>query len=689
MITINSYAFNGCTKVSSLTFNKVQTIGNNAFNNCDGLTTLTIPDTVTSIGSNSFGNIASLKSITFLGFSEPTTCNDAAFSSIGTSFVEVDITYSSTDFCKLTPRTKNSCGETTSACIYEYNHADKLLKITGNGEMKDYTSGTAPWYEKGDTIGKITISGITKVGNYAFNGCTNITSLTLPESLTTIGTQSVSGCTSLTTVEYPRTITSAQPDTFTGSTALTTIKIIGTGEMQTYTSTNQPWNSIMTQITNVEISSTITSVGDYSFNGATQLTSLNLGSVGTIGNYAFTSIGITSLTLPTQTTTVNSYAFSGCTSITSLNLNSVQTIGSNAFKNIRITELTIPTSVSSIGASSFGSCTSLTTLNYPTTKITFDKTMLSGCTALKTIKITGSGAMQNYGTENQPWNSIIGQITKVEFASGVTSIGKYSFQKATSLTSSSITWGGVISIGNSAFIGCSGFKGTFTIPNTITTLGTNAFNGCTGITGLSISTSIGTISNYAFKGCSGLTSLSFPDKVETIGDYAFQDCTSLSSITLNKVTQISSNSFKNCDSLQSITIPSTVTSIGTDAFSNIGKLAKVIYQGTTNPCVNDAFKNISTTFAEVPMIYGPINFCGLTPRTTDKCATSTETCQYVYIHNAYTLTFSGNGNMKNYTATTAPWNGKKAVIKSITVGGITSIGSYAYNGCTAVDSHQQ
>ena len=74
-----------------MSFNKVTTIGGYAFNDCNGIASVTIPSTVTSIGSNSFGSIDSLKTVTFEGTSEPDTCDTAAFASSKVSFVEVDI----------------------------------------------------------------------------------------------------------------------------------------------------------------------------------------------------------------------------------------------------------------------------------------------------------------------------------------------------------------------------------------------------------------------------------------------------------------------------------------------------------------------------------------------------------------------------------------------------------------------
>ena len=107
---------------------------------------------------------------------------------------------------------------------------------------------------------------------------------------------------------------------------------------------------------------------------------------------------------------------------------------------------------------------------------------------------------------------------------------------------------------------------TATIPETVTNNGTTY--------------SVTSIGGSAFVYCSSLTSINLPNSVTSIGGYAFYDCSSLTSITLpNSVTSIGSSAFYNCSSLTSITIPNSVTSIGSSAFYNCSSLTKTNYTG--------------------------------------------------------------------------------------------------------------
>ena len=168
---------------------------------------------------------------------------------------------------------------------------------------------------------------------------------------------------------------------------------------------------------------------------------------------------------------------------------------------------------------------------------------------------------------------------------------------------STVTYSGttysVTSIGYWAFSECSGLT-SVTIPNSVTSIGGSAFSGCSGLTSVTIPNSVTSIGESAFKNCSGLTSVTIPDSVTSIGSSAFsgtawynnqpdglvyagkvayeykgtmQDNTS---ITIKDGTLgIADGAFSGCSGLTSVTIPNSVTSIGWSAFSGCRGLTKV------------------------------------------------------------------------------------------------------------------
>ena len=106
------------------------------------------------------------------------------------------------------------------------------------------------------------------------------------------------------------------------------------------------------------------------------------------------------------------------------------------------------------------------------------------------------------------------------------------------------------------------------IPEGVTSIGEYAFSGCSGLTSVTIPNSVTTIERSAFNGCSGLTSVTISDSVTSIGEYAFSGCNGLTNVTIPEgVTSIGEYAFLGCSGLMSVTIPKSITSIGQWAFS--------------------------------------------------------------------------------------------------------------------------
>ena len=149
-------------------------------------------------------------------------------------------------------------------------------------------------YYQFDTIGehtiKYTLTDPTSIGLSAFQGCTGLTSVTIPSGVTSIGQFAFQGCTGLTSVTIPSSVTSIEKDVFGDCTGLTS----------------------------VELSNNLTSINEYAFNGCRSLTLIEIPSgVTSIGLSAFNSCtGLTSVTIPSGVTSIGQFAFYGCTGLT-------------------------------------------------------------------------------------------------------------------------------------------------------------------------------------------------------------------------------------------------------------------------------------------------------------------------------------------------------------------------------------
>ena len=343
----------------------------------------------------------------------------------------------------------------------------------------------------------------------------------------------------------------------------------------------------------------VTSIGDDAFRYCSSLTSVTIGnSVTSIGDDAFYDCsGLTSVTIPNSVTSIGYSAFNSCSGLTSVTIgNSVTSIGDDAFRYCSsLTSVTIGNSVTSIGDDAFYGCTSL------------KKVIVKDIAAWCGIKFGGSDsnplyyAHHLYSDENT-------EITNLVIPNSVTSIGKSAFRYCYGLTSVTIG-NSVTNIGGGAFYGCSGLT-SVTIPNNVTSIGNHAFNSCSGLTSVTIGNSVTNIGGGAFYGCSGLTSVTIPNSVASIGSYAFSGCSGLTSVTIpNSVTSIGSSAFYGCSDLTSVTIPNSVTSIGISAFEYCSGLTSVTIGNSVTSIGSYAFncENLATV---VSLIENPFKING-------------------------------------------------------------------------------
>ena len=446
-----------------------------------------------------------------------------------------------------------TCGENLTWTL----DAAGTLTVSGTGAMEDFSySGGTPWHQSRSSIKAVVIeSGVTSIGEEAFNKCSSLSSITIPEGVTAIGYRAFSGCSSLSSITIPEGVTAIGGSAFSGCSSLKDVSITDLAA----------WCSI--------------AFGNKAANPLYKAKNLYLNGQ-----------KLVSVTVPEGVTEVKAYTFYGFKDLIQVTLpEGVTAIGYSAFSDCSsLTGITIPESVTTIGDRAFYSCSSLSSITIPEGVTTIGNSAFYGCSSLTSITIP----------------------------EGVTTIGDRAFYSCSSLSSITIPEG-VTTIGNSAFYGCSSLI-SITLPQGLTAIGDRAFSSCSSLSSIKLPAGVTTIGSAAFSWCSSLSSITLPESVTAIGEYAFDWCGSLKDVSITDlaawcniafgneeanplykaenlylngelvemleipegVTVIQQSLFQNAACIRRVALPKGLKGVAANAFYGCRKIQEVFYAGS-------------------------------------------------------------------------------------------------------------
>ena len=540
--------------------------------------------------------------------------------------------------------------------FFTLNKSTGLLTVSGSGAMYDDDDYSAV-YQYADSVKKVVVeSGVTSLSSCLFDGCTNLTGVSLAGTVKSLDGSTFRYCTSLTEIDLSNGIESIGPSSFCGCSNLKNVKL-GDSVVTIGADAFERCDSL----TSIYIPKNVKNIPESPFSECPNFTTVTVAtdnpyfitvngvlfnkdktrliccpSKRSVGNYVIPSSvtslaeaafsycgGLTDVTIPDGVTTIPDWAFHHCNALKSVTFgNKTKKIGWAAFSECKaLGSVSLPTTLTTLDSFVFDFCESLKSIVIPDSVSVLEDSVFQGCTSLKTVTIgknvteTDSFAFNlcdslesiNVSSQNANYTSENGIL----FNKNKTKLVRYP-------------------AGSS--------RESYSIPSTVNTVCEHAFESSHNLKSIAIPSSVTTIKEMGFNDCRNVKLFTVPDSVTSIGYYAFSNdkavlytgsatgapwdadavCKCVENdfayadtaktqlvkyignseevVIPNGVKSLGEKAFRNNKTMKTVRIPGSVTSIDINAFAGCEALEDAYYDGDE--------KSFNATGRDVLMAFG-------------------------------------------------------------------------------------
>ena len=590
-------------------------IADRAFKDNKVIRSVSMPDSVTELGSGAFQNCTNLSAVTLSANLKTIKCSSVGAFQGCTALSEIKIPKSLTESTKW-----NDTGGTfkdTGLKTVQFEDGVTMIPeglfancssleeivipdtVTEIGHSAFYNDPNLRKVEFSDSLLLIDAYAfstcgsleevklpecVTRINSGAFRDCTKLSSANLPKSLVTMGCNSVGvfqGCSSLTEITIPKSLTDTSKWNYSGGifkdTGLKTVRF-----EDGVTQIPEGLFANCSSLEEITIPDTVTEIKHSAFCNDPNLRKVRFSnSLLLIEAYAFLKcVSLEEVKLPDCVTKIDSGAFQDCTKLSSVNLpKSLKTLGCNSIGVFQgcslLTEITIPKSLTDTtkwndSGGTFKD-TGLKTVRFEDGVSVISEGLFANCSSLEEIVIPD--------TVTEIYSSAFYNATALKTATlsnSLTTINENAFNSCTALAQVSMP-DTVTLVGQAAFEDCTSMESIKLSENIkFTSSAKRVFYGCSSLKEITVPASLQNMGTQTFEGCSSLEKAAFKGSLETIGTNCFKDCTSLKSIEFpDGLTSIGADAYYNCDALTEVNIPDGVTSIGASAFAESDKISSI------------------------------------------------------------------------------------------------------------------